>query len=61
MNLLHRTTHKDSKTSSFIILWFFYNLLWIKQDLGDILEKEKQKIEKENNFSMVSQQISQII
>ena len=25
---LHRSTYKNSKTSSFAILWFFYNLLW---------------------------------
>ena len=28
---LHRSTYKDSKKSSFAILWFLYKLLWISK------------------------------
>jgi hypothetical protein len=35
MILLHRSTHKDSKTSSFAILQFFYDLLCIFKVLAD--------------------------
>ena len=39
MTLLHRSTHKDSKTSSFSILRFFYNLLWFSK-VSAIKEKQ---------------------
>ena len=36
MELLHNATHKDSKTYSFAILQFFYDLLGIFKVLADL-------------------------
>jgi hypothetical protein len=36
MNPLGRSTLKDSKKSSFAILWFSYELLWFSKVLADL-------------------------
>ena len=36
MTLMHRSTFKDSKKSSFAILWFFYDLLWFSKVLAKL-------------------------
>ena len=43
MELLHRSTHKDSKTCRFSILRFFYNLLQISKVLVDLHAFKKKK------------------
>jgi hypothetical protein len=39
IHILHRSTHKDSITSSFDILRFLYYFLWIFKALGDLVHK----------------------
>ena len=49
MELMHRDTHKDSKTCSFAILQFFCNLLPISKVLADL---DAYKKKKEKHFSI---------
>jgi hypothetical protein len=43
MTLLRRSTYKASKTYSFAILRFFYDLLCISKDSAKLMHKEKDK------------------
>jgi hypothetical protein len=51
---MHISTHKDSKKSSFAILWFFYYLLWFIEGLADLGEKEKEETITDKHFALWS-------
>jgi hypothetical protein len=58
MILMHRSTQKDSKNSSFTILQFFYDLLCIFKVFSHLFIKEKVKTEKKSNLAIGTLQIS---